>query len=188
MVHDGNYSRYFDGFQRAATTWHSTWRNISILQNIKNTLSLRYIYLCLYANTFSFQAVLMRTSASRRQGKKSHLQRYSRVGSCCLQKFNIFSMLQARPRRYWSWWMVRTRGRSCVICRLGITGKLLAVLHRISRNDWICIRYTQQFSCTRHTAWYILMIIPKPWGYESGTEICSYHGRYYIGEMHIRRK
>lgn len=78
MVHDGDYSRYLDDFQRAATTWHSTWKSISLSPKIKSTLSLQYEYLCLYANAFSFQAVLTRTSASRRHANQSFADIFSR--------------------------------------------------------------------------------------------------------------
>lgn len=78
MIHDGGYSRYLDDFQRVAATWHSTWKNILLSPKIKSTLSLQYEYLSLYANAFSFQAVLTRTSVSRRQGEQPFADIFSR--------------------------------------------------------------------------------------------------------------
>lgn len=64
IVHDGDYSRYLDDFQRAATNWQATWSGLAVSPRVKRSLSLVYEYLCLYVNAFSFQAVLTRTSTS----------------------------------------------------------------------------------------------------------------------------
>ncbi|KAF3056970.1 hypothetical protein CFAM422_012566 [Trichoderma lentiforme] len=62
MVHDGDYSRYLDDFQRASMNWHATWSDLAVSARVKRSLSLVYEYLCLYVNAFSFQAVLTRMS------------------------------------------------------------------------------------------------------------------------------
>ncbi|KAL7809325.1 hypothetical protein V8C44DRAFT_334191 [Trichoderma aethiopicum] len=64
IVQDGDYSRYLDDFQRAATNWQATWSGLAVSPRVKRSLSLVYEYLCLYVNAFSFQAVLTRTSTS----------------------------------------------------------------------------------------------------------------------------
>lgn len=64
MVHDGDYSRYLDDFQRAAMNWHASWSDLAVSPRVKRSLSLVYEYLCLYVNAFSFQAVLTRMSNS----------------------------------------------------------------------------------------------------------------------------
>ncbi|KAI8634157.1 C6 transcription factor [Xylariaceae sp. FL1651] len=62
MIYDGDYSRYLDDFQRAATNWHASWNNIQVSHKIKTVLLLMYEYTCLYVNAFSFQAALTRMS------------------------------------------------------------------------------------------------------------------------------
>ncbi|KAL7815499.1 hypothetical protein V8C26DRAFT_401835 [Trichoderma gracile] len=64
IVHDGDYSRYLDDFQRAAMNWQATWNGLVVSPRVKRSLSLIYEYLCLYVNAFSFQAVLTRMSTS----------------------------------------------------------------------------------------------------------------------------
>jgi hypothetical protein len=64
IVNDGDYSRYLDDFQRAATSWHSDWSDIQLSLRIKSSLFLMFEYLCLYVNAFSFQAALMRSLAA----------------------------------------------------------------------------------------------------------------------------
>lgn len=64
MVHDGDYSRYLDDFQRAVMNWHTTWGDLSVSPKLKRSLCLVYEYLCLYVNAFSFQAVLTRMATS----------------------------------------------------------------------------------------------------------------------------
>ncbi|KAL7905239.1 hypothetical protein GGI35DRAFT_471790 [Trichoderma velutinum] len=71
MVHDGDYSRYLDDFQRAAMNWHATWNDLAVSVKVKRSLSLVYEYLCLYVNAFSFQAVLTRMSAHNTSFKPS---------------------------------------------------------------------------------------------------------------------
>ncbi|UKZ78794.1 hypothetical protein TrVFT333_006539 [Trichoderma virens FT-333] len=71
MVHDGDYSRYLDDFQRAAMNWHATWSDLTVSLKVKCSLSLAYEYLCLYVNAFSFQAVLTRMSAHNTSIKSS---------------------------------------------------------------------------------------------------------------------
>ncbi|KAL7935943.1 hypothetical protein V8C35DRAFT_298616 [Trichoderma chlorosporum] len=70
MVHDGDYSRYLDDFQRAAMNWHATWSDLAVSVKVKRSLSLVYEYLCLYVNAFSFQAVLTRTLAHKASSKQ----------------------------------------------------------------------------------------------------------------------
>ncbi|PTB64975.1 hypothetical protein BBK36DRAFT_1203736 [Trichoderma citrinoviride] len=65
IVHDGDYSRYLDDFQRAAMNWQAAWNGLAVSPRVKRSLSLVYEYLCLYVNAFSFQAVLTRISTSR---------------------------------------------------------------------------------------------------------------------------
>ncbi|KAL7947113.1 hypothetical protein V8C42DRAFT_352495 [Trichoderma barbatum] len=71
MVHDGDYGRYLDDFQRAAMNWHATWSDLAVSLKVKRSLSLAYEYLCLYVNAFSFQAVLTRMSAKSTSLKSS---------------------------------------------------------------------------------------------------------------------
>ncbi|RFU82185.1 c6 transcription factor [Trichoderma arundinaceum] len=72
MAHDGDYSRYLDDFQRAATNWHATWSDLSVSVKVKRSLSLVYEYLCLYVNAFSFQAVLTRMTTSPQASVHGH--------------------------------------------------------------------------------------------------------------------
>lgn len=67
MVRDGDYSRYLDDFQRAAQSWHTTWRDIQVSTKLKLPLFLLFEYVCLYVNAFSFQAILARRQAERRR-------------------------------------------------------------------------------------------------------------------------
>lgn len=71
MVHDGDYSRYLDDFQRASMNWHATWSDLAVSARVKRSLSLVYEYLCLYVNAFSFQAVLTRMSTQNTSSKPS---------------------------------------------------------------------------------------------------------------------
>lgn len=66
LVLAGDYNRYLDDFQKAATVWQLAWDNLAVAPRIKNTLSLMYEYLSLYVNAFSFQAVLTRESSRQR--------------------------------------------------------------------------------------------------------------------------
>ncbi|KAM0251251.1 hypothetical protein ACHAQJ_008284 [Trichoderma viride] len=77
MVHDGDYSRYLDDFQRAAINWHAFWSDLAVSLRVKRSLSLVYEYLCLYVNAFSFQAVLTRLSISPRTSTPNALLRSS---------------------------------------------------------------------------------------------------------------
>ncbi|KAH8655504.1 hypothetical protein BX600DRAFT_416697 [Xylariales sp. PMI_506] len=70
MVSDGDYNIYLDDFQRAASVWHATWNRLPVRAKLKTTLLLMYEYLCLYVNAFSFQAVLTRNLANRRELKQ----------------------------------------------------------------------------------------------------------------------
>ncbi|KAK4062188.1 transcriptional regulator family: Fungal Specific TF [Trichoderma harzianum] len=40
MVHDGDYSRYLDDFQRASMNWHATWSDLAVSARVKRSLSL----------------------------------------------------------------------------------------------------------------------------------------------------
>ncbi|KAL2821224.1 hypothetical protein BJX63DRAFT_418228 [Aspergillus granulosus] len=73
MVYEGQYARYLDDFRIAATTWHSTWSDLSVSPRIKSTLLIMYEYVSLYTNAFSFQAVLTRASDPR--SSTAHRQR-----------------------------------------------------------------------------------------------------------------
>ncbi|ETS03605.1 hypothetical protein M419DRAFT_42274, partial [Trichoderma reesei RUT C-30] len=72
IVHDGDYSRYLDDFQRAAMNWQATWNDLAVSPRVKRSLSLIYEYLCLYVNAFSFQAVLTRLSTPPQPSGHSH--------------------------------------------------------------------------------------------------------------------
>ncbi|KAE8138664.1 hypothetical protein BDV38DRAFT_292222 [Aspergillus pseudotamarii] len=65
MIHEGHYSRYLDDFRNSATIWYSTWGDLAVSTKVKSTLLIMYEYICLYANAFSFQAVLTRASEPR---------------------------------------------------------------------------------------------------------------------------
>ncbi|KAL7893555.1 hypothetical protein HDV64DRAFT_272567 [Trichoderma sp. TUCIM 5745] len=66
LVFAGDYSRYLEDFQKAATGWYDTWSPLLVTRRAKNCVMLMYEYLCLYINAFSFQAVLTRLSRTRR--------------------------------------------------------------------------------------------------------------------------
>lgn len=82
MVHDGDYSRYLDDFQRAAMNWHATWNDLTVSVKVKRSLSLAYEYLCLYVNAFSFQAVLTRMSTHNNSSKQSARPFISGIMNC----------------------------------------------------------------------------------------------------------
>ncbi|KAK1237226.1 hypothetical protein MKX08_002851 [Trichoderma sp. CBMAI-0020] len=66
LVFAGDYSRYLEDFQKAATVWYDTWDPLLVTRRANNCVMLMYEYLCLYINAFSFQAVLTRLSRTRR--------------------------------------------------------------------------------------------------------------------------
>lgn len=66
LVFAGDYSRYLEDFQKAATVWYDTWNPLLVTRRANNCVMLMYEYLCLYINAFSFQAVLTRLSRARR--------------------------------------------------------------------------------------------------------------------------
>lgn len=66
LVFAGDYSRYLEDFQKAATVWYDTWNPLLVKRRANNCVMLMYEYLCLYINAFSFQAVLTRLSRTRR--------------------------------------------------------------------------------------------------------------------------
>ncbi|CAG7983524.1 unnamed protein product [Penicillium olsonii] len=70
MIHEGNYARYLDDFQKASSSWHSTWSRIAAPENIKSTIFIMYEYVCLYTNAFSFQAVSVRGLSPQRSGQR----------------------------------------------------------------------------------------------------------------------
>lgn len=70
LIHEGDYPRYLDDFQRSASRWHKTWLNIGLSDGIKTTLLLLYEYICLYVNAFSFQAILIRASELHSKTRK----------------------------------------------------------------------------------------------------------------------
>ena len=65
MIHNGDYPIYLDDFDRSITTWYAKWKDVQAPINVKTTLMLTYEYTRLYANAFSFQAVVIRKSTPR---------------------------------------------------------------------------------------------------------------------------
>lgn len=65
LVFAGDYGRYIDDFQTAATSWHTNWAHIPRLRSVKLSLAIMYEYLGVYINAFSFQAVLTRWSSNK---------------------------------------------------------------------------------------------------------------------------
>lgn len=65
LVHEGDYPRYLDDFQRSSARWYKAWIDAEFSHEIKTTLLLLYEYMCLYVNAFSFQAVLLRALQSQ---------------------------------------------------------------------------------------------------------------------------
>lgn len=65
LVFAGDYGRYIDDFQKAATAWHTAWVDVPRTNVVRRTLLLTYEYLGIFINAFSFQAVLTRYSSDR---------------------------------------------------------------------------------------------------------------------------
>lgn len=70
MIYQGDYARYLDDFQRAASVWYESWCGIAVRSDIRNTLLIMYEYICIYVNAFSLQAVLTRAASSRQPGSR----------------------------------------------------------------------------------------------------------------------
>ncbi len=78
MIRTGDYNRYLDDFQRGLLLWHTTWDDAlgMMSPHLRSTLTLMSEYLSLYANAFSFQAVITRSAeATRNQPKKRPVRR-----------------------------------------------------------------------------------------------------------------
>ncbi|KAH7024690.1 uncharacterized protein B0I36DRAFT_416203 [Microdochium trichocladiopsis] len=68
----GDYPRYLDDYENAATAWYERWNDALAQSRVKFSLLLMYEYLNLFVNAFSFQAVLTRLAHARRTNGEEH--------------------------------------------------------------------------------------------------------------------
>lgn len=71
MILTGDYNRYLEDFQRGLLLWHTTWDALDMSLQLRSTMTLMSEYLSLYANAFSFQAVITRSAETTRSQIKN---------------------------------------------------------------------------------------------------------------------
>ncbi|KAI9924171.1 hypothetical protein MW887_007121 [Aspergillus wentii] len=71
MIRRGDYSRCLDDFSKSLRLWHESWSALAVSPKLRSTLLLMYEYLTVYVNAFSFQAVITRNVADRKDSRKS---------------------------------------------------------------------------------------------------------------------